>query len=109
MPFIYVKKKSRKEIYGKGCEAQKLAKNYPRYQEDYKNCQVYIGFNKPDQSFYVNLGEEYNIRYQKLIKCKRMPKFNRDIKRNMGLAVWFFEDLLPDIRPWLVEAKNFPN
>lgn len=98
---------NRKYIYGKGCEVQKMTKKYSNYKKNYKDCQVYKGFNMPNKEFLINLGKDYNIQYQKSIKYKRMPKFKRDFGRNKGLAVWFFEDILPTIRPWLVEAKNF--
>lgn len=96
-----------KKNYGNGPEVRNMKIKYPHYKEPYDKCKIYIGFKMPSISFLKELGKDYNISFSQSIKNKIMPKFKRDHTRNYGLAIWFFEDIIHIIEPWLISAKNF--
>ena len=96
--------------YKNGDEAQKLKKKYVHYNQPYKHCQFFQAIKtktKDKVKDKVNeIGEKYNKEYEVLISEKKMPNFGRDLKRNLGLSVWFFQDLMPYIYPWIYEKIN---
>ena len=55
------------------------------------------------------IGQQYNKDFQAAIKAGLFPKFKRIHKRNKGVGIWFFEEVLcnhyPQIQPWL--SKNY--
>lgn len=103
-----LKEKSKSRInYGYGPEFEKL-KKMPHYRQPYVNCPVYHALGRPSKDFMNKLGDEYNKFFHIYILSRKMPKFNRNHKRNLGLAVWFFEDIFPMIYPWL-KARGFIN
>lgn len=93
---------SKKEIYGKGNEAQKL-KKLPHFNEPFEDLEMYILLGRPDKKRINEIGEEYNIRFRNEIKEGLYPKFSRSQKRNKALAVWFFEDCKTNVKSWLKE------
>lgn len=101
------RKKKMTRRHGEGPEVEKMIKKYQHFRESFDNCKIYNGFKRPEKQFFVNLGLEYNLFFKEMIKRKKMPKFKRDHQRNMGLAIWFFEDNLPIIYNWLVSTQNF--
>lgn len=95
--------KSKKEIYRKGSEHQKLSK-LPHFNEPYDDLEIFKILGRPDKSRINEIGENYNDHFRKEIKDGLYPKFGRDQKRNKALAVWFFEDCKTHIISWLKES-----
>ncbi|KAK8892932.1 hypothetical protein M9Y10_030184 [Tritrichomonas musculus] len=92
--------KTRKNIYGKGLEFERL-KKLPHFNQPYQNIEMFLRLGKPNK-FTINLlGEKYNLQFANEIKELKLPLFGRDQKRNKSLAIWFFEDHKNVIIPWL--------
>lgn len=102
---LQINKKSKKTIYKKGPEFQRLLSN-PHYGESYENLEIYNRLGKPGKKDIMELGEEYNKHFKMQIENHIYPKFGRDQKRNKALAIWFFEDCKRFIIPWLNEIGS---
>lgn len=103
------KKLSRKEIYGHGIETEKL-KRYENYNKPFENCAFYKAIQRKIQGNkykdeVIIIGKKYNKDFKEQIKNKTLPKFKRDFARNLGLAVWFFEELTPYIYHWMINEN----
>lgn len=100
-------KVSRSIKYGKGKEVDRLKEN-PYYNIPFKDCEVLklIGHQGKNQIIFNQLGKDYNMHFYNEILYGNLPKFGRNERRNLGLAVWFFEKLLQIIKPWLIEKMN---
>lgn len=96
------KKQSRKIIYGKGFESERL-RMLPHFNQPYKHIEMFIRLGMPSKSKINFLGQKYNEHFEKEIKELNYPLFGRDQKRNKTLAIWFFEDNKYIIIPWLRE------
>lgn len=99
---------NRKNIYKRGDEAKNL-RRYKHYNDPYENCAFFKAIQRkiPGNKYKdeVNkIGEKYNEDFKDQIKKKVLPKFKRDFKRNLGLAVWFFEEMTC-VHSWLVEKQ----
>lgn len=92
--------KTRKNIYGKGPEFERL-KKLPHFNQPYQNIEMFLRLGKPNKFAINQLGEKYNLRFANEIKELKLPLFGRDQKRNKSLAIWFFEDHKNVIIPWL--------
>ena len=85
---------------GKYKEAYKLS-IYRHFREDYTNCAIFKILGCPKQSLIKKIGREYNIYYKSLIQLKVLPKFLRDYSRLMSLSVWFLQDNINFVIPFL--------
>lgn len=97
--------KSRKQIYGKGFEHQRL-KALAHYNEPFDHLEIYELLGRPNKARINEIGEEYNIRFRKEIKTKEYPKFTRNHRRNKSLGVWFFNDCDSEVKSWLKEIGS---
>ena len=93
---------SKRFKYGNGEETQKL-RRLPHYGEQYHKLEIYIKLGRPTKKKMNELGEKYNEFFSKEIKEHNYPKFGRNEKRNLSLAVWFFEDHKEYIIQWLMK------
>lgn len=91
---------TKKFKYGNGEETQKL-RRLPHYGQPYNKLEIYIKLGRPNKNKMLKLGDKYNEYFNKEIKEQIYPKFGRNEKRNMSLAVWFFEEHKDYIIPWL--------
>ena len=96
--------KTKKYIYGRGAEAQKMRK-LPHFGEPYQKLEMFLKLGKPRKKEIIKLGEMYNDYFKQEIKDLIYPKFGRNQKRSISLAIWFFEDHKEYIIPWLKQNK----
>ena len=87
--------------YHKGKEANYLKQKFSYYGVPYKHCELYRRLIKTDKKFILEIGEEYNKHFSESIKSKAIPKFKRAHRRNVGLAIWLFQDNIKFVFPWL--------
>ncbi|KAK8876218.1 hypothetical protein M9Y10_006409 [Tritrichomonas musculus] len=106
------KKQSKKEIkensrpnYGRGFEHEKI-KDLPGFNYDIKTSNFYKATGEQQYSFYKELGLKYNAEFDDDIKEKTMEKFGRKETRKLSFAIYFFEQIFDDIRPWLEKVTN---
>lgn len=104
-------KSSHALIYKKGKEAERMQRKYVHYNHTYKNCEIYKEIQSKTKDHKIKekvneIGEKYNEYFKVLISDKKFPYFGRDFKRNLGLAVWFFQDMMFYIRKWIYEKIN---
>lgn len=95
--------RKKKTNYRSGPETVKLKKN-PHYNQSYESCNIYKILGNPSKKLLVEIGENYNIKFCREISSGEMKKFSRDQKRNMGLAVWFLEEVFSQssiFRSWI--------
>lgn len=95
-------KSSKKEIYGKGLEFQKL-KKLPHFGQPFDDLEMFIRLGRPDKQTINDLGKKYNEHFSNEIRDQILPKFGRNQSRNKTLGIWFFEDCKEHIIPWLKE------
>ena len=111
MSYIEINRQSnsRSMSYTNGNETQHLVR-YEHYNEPFENCEFFKSIKQKNQcnkyKEKINqIGEKYNNDFRNQIKNRTLPKFKRDFKRNLGLAVWFFEEIAPSIYPWLINEN----
>lgn len=98
-------KGSKKEIYGKGYEHNKLL-NLSHYNEPFEDRHLYKALGSPNKDDLLLLGKMYNERFCLEIKLKKYPKFKRDHSRRKDLAYWFLDDNSEIVIPWLIEIRK---
>lgn len=90
--------------YRKGKETARMKQQCPDYNRSYEECEVFkiIGKKGGNKAIFAALGENYNVFFYDAIKSQKLPKFGRNEKRNLSVAVWFFERIKDKIYPWIL-------